>query len=214
MSQFVIVHSFGRFNASDIVQLPDVCDSLKKDVMKYLLVLFACCMTFVGFGQHTAEPNQQPGHATHSLKGTHRLTLGLGHTHIAEGVVDGEVEWISAGSWSFNYDYWLSDSWAIGLQNDLVLEIFFVEDNDKEVIERSRPWSVVPVAIFKPFKRLSFLGGVGVEFTKEQNLVLTRLDLPKDWEVGAALVWDNKWNYYNSWGIAFTVSRLLPKKHH
>jgi hypothetical protein len=187
--------------------------------MRYLSILFACCIASVALGQHTAEPHQQPGHATHSLKGAHRLTLGLGHTHISEGVIDGEVEWVTAGSWSFNYDYWLSDSWAIGLQNDLVLETFFVEDKDKEVIERSFPWSMVPVAIFKPGKRFSMLGGVGVEFAAEKSLMLTRLGveygfhLPKNWEVGAAVVWDNKWNYYNSWGIAITVSKLWPKKH-
>jgi hypothetical protein len=105
------------------------------------------------------------------------------------------------------------------LQNDLVLETFFVEDKDKEVIERSFPWSMVPVAIFKPGKRFSMLGGVGVEFAAEKSLMLTRLGveygfhLPKNWEVGAAVVWDNKWNYYNSWGIAITVSKLWPKKH-
>jgi hypothetical protein len=32
--------------------------------------------------------------------------------------------------------------------------------------------------------------------------------MPKQYEVGIALVWDNKWNYYNSWGVAFTVGKL------
>jgi len=192
----------------------------KDNTMRLVFAFFTCCIASVAFGQHTAEPHQQTGHGTHSMKGAHRLTLGLGHTHISEGVIDGKTEWVTAGSWSFNYDYWLSDSWAIGLQNDLVLETFFVEDREKEVIERSYPWSIVPVAIYKPFKRLSFLGGVGLEFATEKNLTLTRLGveygfhLPKNWEVGAALVWDNKWNYYNSWGLAITISRIWPKRVH
>jgi hypothetical protein len=190
------------------------------NTMRFFSVFFACCIASMAYGQHAAAPHHQPGQVTHTMKGAHRLTLGLGHTHISEGIIDGKTEWVTAGSWSFNYDYWLLDRWAIGLQNDLVLETFFVEDKEKEVIERSYPWSVVPVAIYKPFKRLSFLGGVGIEFAKEKSLTLTRLGveygfhLPKNWEVGAALVWDNKWNYYNSWGLAFTISKIWPKRSH
>ncbi|ARV10582.1 hypothetical protein BTO05_13405 [Winogradskyella sp. PC-19] len=36
--------------------------------------------------------------------------------------------------------------------------------------------------------------------------------LPGNWEIGAALVWDAKWNYYNSWGLALTVSKNMAKK--
>jgi hypothetical protein len=36
--------------------------------------------------------------------------------------------------------------------------------------------------------------------------------LPKNWEIGASVVWDGKWKYYNSWGLAFTISKIWPKK--
>lgn len=154
----------------------------------------------------------------HEQKGAHRLTLGLGHTHVSEGKIDGDTKWLALASWSFNYDYWLSNKWAIGLQNDLVLESFKIEHGSQEILERSYPLAIVPVALYKPGKRLSIIGGVGTEFAHQKNLMLTRIGfeygwhLPSNWEVGGALVWDSKWNYYNSWGLGFTFSKIWKKK--
>lgn len=155
-----------------------------------------------------------------SMKQTHQLTLGLGHTHVTAGIQDGKRKWLPLASWSLNYDYWISNKWAIGLQNDWVMESFVIENSEGEFIERKNPISVVPIGMFKPGKHWSFVGGVGVELSSEKNFMLTRLGLeygvhlPKNWEVGVALVWDNKWNYYNSWGLTFIASKLWPKKGH
>jgi hypothetical protein len=153
-------------------------------------------------------------------KGTSRLTLGLGHTHISEGKIDGKTEWLALPSWSLNFDYWISNTIGIGIQNDIILESFIIEHGNQELLERSYPIASVPVIIYKPGNRLMLVAGVGAEFTKEQTLVLTRIGveygfhLPNDWEIGAALVWDNKWDYYNSWGLAIAISRLWPKQKH
>ena len=166
-----------------------------------------------GFAQHESHPD------VHAMKGTHRLTLGLAHTHISNGRIHEKTEWLTSPSWALNYDYWISNMWAIGLQNDLIFETFLIENADGEEIEREFPLAVVPVAIFKPGKHFSFIGGIGTEFAVSGNLTLTRLGveygllLPKNWEAGIALVWDNAWDHYNSWGIAFTFSKLFTRKH-
>lgn len=186
--------------------------------MRNLKLILAGLFLFITSAVMAQNTEEHVAGVHHGMKGSSRLTLGLGHTHISEGKVDGDTQWLSITSWSLNYDYWLSDKWAIGLQNDLLIEEFIIEDHDGEFIERNYPVAVVPVALFKPGKRLTFIGGVGAEFSKGHNLALTRLGmeygfhLPKNWEVGVAAVWDNKWNYYNSWGLAFTVSRIWPKK--
>lgn len=176
--------------------------------------------------QHTKVSENSQGavntaeSAHHSMRGAHQLSLGLGHTHISEGKVDGKIQWLVTPSWSLNYDYWISDKWAIGLQNDFIIESFIVENEDKELVERENPFIMVPVGLFKPGKHWSFIGGLGVEFAKTENLFLTRLGveygwhLPKDWELGVALVWDNRWQYYNAWAISITVGKIWPKKSH
>lgn len=152
-------------------------------------------------------------------KGAHRLTTGLGHTHIAKGKdIEGEKVWLLEPSWSFNYDYRISNKWAVGLQTDLVLEKFIVEDEEGGDIEREKPWAVIPVAMFKPFKHFSFIAGTGIEFEKKENMWLTRLgvefgaELPKGWEAGIALVWDDKWGNYNSWALEFSFSKIFFKR--
>lgn len=183
-----------------------------------LFVLLCCSFTFsmVSIAQEM-NTHEKPTH--HSFKGNTRLTIGLGHTHVSEGQVDGETEWLAMPSWSLNVDHWVSDKLAIGLQNDVILETFKIESHDKEIIERKRPWAIVPVVIYKPGKKLCLIGGVGAEVAQGHTLTLTRLGMeygwhiPNNWEAGLALVWDNKWNYYNSWGLVFTFSKIWPKKH-
>lgn len=168
-------------------------------------------------GAH-ASPAAHAPHATPTLAGTHRLTGALGHTHISQGRRDGETQWLAVPSWSLNYDRWLTDRWAVGVQTDLVIESFVIEHGDEELLERTYPLAIVPVALWKPAPRWSLIGGVGAEVAAGRTLALTRLGaeygvhVGDRYEVGAALVWDNKWNYYNSWGLAVTVSRLWHRR--
>jgi hypothetical protein len=180
---------------------------------KYFILIWLIVVNFSAQAQEKTHANIE---SHQSMKGTSRLTLGLGHTHVSNGKVDGKTKWLAFPSWSLNYDYWLFDKWAIGLQNDLILESFVVENHKQELIERKYPFAVVPVALFKPGKYFTLIGGIGAEFSKGHTLAMTRIGLeygfhlPNNWEVGAAMVWDGKWNYYNSWGIAFTLSRIWP----
>lgn len=182
-----------------------------------------CILMFLVFLNVTAQgQDKMPSDATphQSIKGASRLTLGLGHTHVSQGKVDGKTKWLALPSWTLNYDYWLSNKWAIGLQNDLILESFIIESNEKKLIERNYPIAAVPVALFKSGKHLTLIEGVGAEFSTGHTLAMTRLGIeygfhrPNNWEVGTAVVWDGKWSYYNSWGLAFTLSKIWPQPVH
>lgn len=167
---------------------------------------------------HEAEAgaeHAEEGH--HSIAGRHRITLSLGHTHVSQGKIEGETEWLVAASWALNYDYWLNERWGLGLQNEILLEQFAIEHGGEELLEREYPVSVIPTVLYKPLEWLTLLAGVGREFASEEDLTLTRLGaeagwhVAADWEVGAALVWDNKWDYYDSWGLSFGISRFLGR---
>lgn len=182
---------------------------------KHFILIWLVLINFTAKAQEKIHSNSE---SNHSMRGASRLTLGLGHTHVSEGKVDGKTKWLALPSWSLNFDYWLSDKWAVGLQNDLIMETFIIESHNQELIERKYPLAVVPLALYKPGKNLTLIGGIGAEFSKGHTLAMTRLGLeygfhlPKNLEVGAAMVWDGKWNYYNSWGLAFTISKIWPKK--
>ncbi len=183
-----------------------------------VLLAFGANMHLAVLAQADSANHHAVTHEEHNMKGSHRLSFGLGHTSISEGKVQGRTQWLPLASWSLNYDYWLSNKWAIGLQNDLILETFVVEHGNQEMIERKKPISVIPVGMYKFAHRWTGIAGAGVEFSEGHNLGLTRvgieygLPLPKNWEVGIGLVWDNKWNYFNSWGLTFMVSKIWPHK--
>ena len=163
--------------------------------------------------EEAAAEHAEEGH--HSIAGRHRITLALGHTHVSQGEIEGDTEWLVAASWALNYDYWITDRWALGLQNEVLLEQFAIEHGGEELLEREYPVAVIPTVLFKPLEWLTLLAGVGREFASAEDLTLTRLGaeagwhVAADWEVGAALVWDNKWDYYDSWGLSFGISRFL-----
>ena len=163
----------------------------------------------------------QNGHSkSHETKGSHRISIGLGHAHVSEGNLEEETGWLAAPSWALDYDYWLSDRWALGLHNEILIESFAIERPNEERIERKYPIAVIPVAIWKPWKDFSLvlLAGTGLEFSEGEHLTVVRLGveygfaLPKNFGIGASLIRDDKLNYYDTWVFGITISKVFNKK--
>jgi hypothetical protein len=177
--------------------------------MKLIFLLLLLIQSLLAQSQPEAEREESEG-----MDGRHRLTIGLGHTYLAQAKIDGRSSWVPEASWSVDYDYWLSDRWGLGVQNEWILETFVVDDGGSRQIERENPWAIVPVALFKVSEHWTFLGGVGVELSGSESITMTKLGverglhLPKNWEVGIVGVWGGKWGFYNSWGLALTLSKL------
>ena len=182
----------------------------------YALALALLLMATSCFAQDAGKKEAK----SEGMKGTNRLTLVLGHSHLSEGIQEnGKKGWKAVPSLGFDYDYWISDHWAVGLHNDIMIESFEVEDRDNTTIKRSTPISSVPSAIFKPGEHVSFIAGMGGEFAKEGNYALTRFgieagwEMKKNWEFGISLLYDVKWSGYDTWVFGFGISKLLRKQH-
>jgi len=104
------------------------------------------------------------------------------------------------------------------VQNDIIIETFEVEEDDKEVISRTTPVSGLAAVSFKPGRHMSYLAGVGGEFAREGDFLLSRFgiesgwEIKNDWEFRVSLVYDLKWNGYDSWVFGFATSKLWKKK--
>ena len=172
----------------------------------FTLVLLLC-VTFVNAQEKENKEEKE------FAKKKHSIALLISHTQIAEGIENGEKEWISLPSWGIDYNYEINERWAIGLHNDIVVESFVVEHNDGTEIERSSPFASVVVGMFKPINNFSLVLGVGGEFSKEENLFLIRAGIEygyrvhNNWEVIASFTNDLKINTYNSWSIGFGIAR-------
>jgi hypothetical protein len=182
---------------------------------KKLSIIVSLVLIMITVSAQEAEKKETKEEA---LKGTHRFSLVLGHSHLSTGIQEnGKKGWKAIPSWGIDYDYWISNQWAIGLQTDMMVESFEVEDHDNTVIERSRPITIVAGGIFKPKEHVSFTAGMGGEFAKEGNYAVTRLGiesgwaLKNNWEFGISLLYDIKWGAYDTIVLGFGISKLLKK---
>jgi len=165
----------------------------------------------------TSSYSQEGETQSGKFKSYHSFSGLLSHTMIKDGISEGKTEWISFPSFAFDYNFVFSPKWRIGLHNDLIFEDFIVENKDGNELERSEPFATVLVGGFKPGKHFTFEAGMGYEFAKEENLFLTRfgteyaVELPHEWEFIVNLVYDIKWNAYDSFTFGIGVSKSFGK---
>jgi hypothetical protein len=85
---------------------------------------------------------------------------------------------------------------------------------------RNNPFSVSLVGLFKPAKHWVFIAGFGREFEKEESLSLLDIgveygiELPKEWELGFTLEYENKFKAYDSWIFGIGFSKLIFSNKH
>ena len=153
----------------------------------------------------------------------HSIGISINHARVFSGRDElGNNKKLSLAAWAIDYNYHLNPKWAIGLHTDIIFESFVVKRSDGVTIERSNPIAPALMGIFKPARHWSLLAGIGGEFTKEENLFLTRfgveynVEIRNRWELFGTFSYDIKWNAYDTWVLGMGVSKgfgkLLPHK--
>lgn len=188
----------------------------------YLKNTFLAVISFSGLFSNkiTAQESEEK----EVFKPNHQIGISINHVHVFEGIDDnGNKKVLALPAWGVDYTYHLSQKWAIGLHTDFIIEKFKVEKNlenseDDETIERSYPIAPALMGIYKLNEHWDFLLGIGGEFAKEEDFILTRAgveygyELPKGWEVFGTFSYDMKWNAYDSWGIGLGVAKSFGRK--
>jgi hypothetical protein len=170
---------------------------------KYLLIIVLILIN-TAFAQERENEIFKPHHS---------LGFVVGHTNVSQGVENGDRKWLSLPSFALDYNYVFSPKWSIGLHNDLIIESYKVETSEDEVLERSSPFATAIVGGFKPGKHFTFQAGLGGEFAKEENFFLTRLgveyglEIRNGWEFIANVIYDIKWNAYDSYAVGMGISK-------
>ena len=138
-------------------------------------------LLFLQFGlraqeEHAAEHTVH--NEAHTSSKHHVISVLVSHTHLSEGVEEGENKWLIVPSFNINYNFVFHPKWAIGLHTDIIIEEFEVEEHhvDSEtVLKRSNPVAPAIMVTYKPLTWLGIEIGPGMEFTKEEDFALMRL---------------------------------------
>ena len=177
--------------------------------MKHFVIIILLQVFFYSFTQAQESKHEE------GAKGFHQFSIMLSHSHTEDGFADGSKKWISSPSFGFDYNYWISNHWAIGLHTDVITETIKVVDAGGEILERTNPFAAVPAVVFKPKEHSTFVVGMGGEFAKEEHFALTRLgyeyawELPKHFELSLGLTYDIKWKAYDTWTFGVIISKFL-----
>lgn len=183
---------------------------MQTSLMKTLILIFS--LSFF-YGTRSLAQTKEPFHPHH------QFSLVLSHAHVFNGRdEEGNREVLLLPSWGIDYTYHFTRKWAIGLHTDFIIEKFAVQKNlargeVKETIERSYPIAPAIMGIYKGNEHWSFLLGIGGEFAKEEDFLITRAgieygyELPKAWEVLGSLGYDFKWNAYDTWTIGIGIGK-------
>lgn len=173
---------------------------------------FCCILILSSFNAIAQEQDE--------FRPYHRVAFVLSHAHVPSAVGRDGKEWLTLPAFGLDYDYSFSRRWTAGIHSDLIVENFLVESNlgnDERVLERSRPVAIAAVAGFKPVEHLTCVLGFGAELAKEENLFLARLgaeygwEVSQNWEIAVSLMYDLKWDAYDTWVFGFGASRSFGK---
>jgi len=147
----------------------------------------------------------------------HRITVMMANSHIPSADnIDGQNAVFIAPTWALNYDYWISEKFAVGVHSDLIIQKFEIKNREDDLeLERSFPLAVCAVGIYRPFENWSLIFGGGQEFEKNENFAMICLgveygiELPKEWELSFNLIYDNKIDAYDTWMFGIGFSKKL-----
>lgn len=114
-------------------------------------------------------------------------------------------------TWGLDLVYRFHPRWSLGLQADIKLQRFEVED-EAVILERKFPVALSAVLHYHVLERWSVYSGPGYEFESGRNLVLFKLgteyvfEISEVFEIGLNLAFETKEGIYDAWtfGIAFS----------
>lgn len=195
--------------------------NLKTPSKRKLVLVAICSLSSIFSANSIAQESKEEKEA---FSPHHQIGASINHINVFEGKnVDGRNKILSLPAWGLDYNYVFHPKWAIGLHTDFIIEDFMVEKHleggeEKEILERSYPIAPAIMGIYKPGEHWGFLLGMGGEFAKEENFVLTRLgteyswEIANGWEVFGTVSYDIKWNAYDSWGFGLGIEKNFGGK--
>ena len=135
--------------------------------------------------------------------------LNFGYTHIPgssefESESEGDVFVPAIG---FDYAREISERWELLLMLDLELGKYLVRSKE---LNRENAFMVLGGASYKLLESVHVLGGLGVEFEKNENLFVTRLggeyiyNLGSQWGLMGGAYWDFK-AYYSTYSLVIGI---------
>lgn len=177
---------------------------MKKTFLFLLLIATSWLSSYAQEGTEAFRP---------SLRGA----IMMANSHVPTANTNGK-DVVIIPTWGFDVNYQFHRRWSTGLQAEIKLQSFEVEDGESE-LQRTDPLALAAVIQYHTLKHWSFYTGPGIELEKSRNLFLFKLgteygfEISETFEISLNLVYENKQDIYDAWtfGIAFN-KKLWERK--
>jgi hypothetical protein len=146
-----------------------------------------------------------------------RGAIMMANSHVPSATQGGK-EVIIIPMWGFDVFYSFHKRWSIGIQTDVKLQSFEVEDENQLALSRSFPVSLALIGQYRAFKHVSFYLGPGIEIEKSRNLFMVKagleynFEISEQFEIGLGLIYENRAEVYDGYSFGITFSKKLWEK--
>lgn len=149
----------------------------------------------------------------------HKLGLYLGNSvvHEVHNNLTGKEQYVLAPTFGLDYEYSLSEKWAVGLYNEISFLNIDVETEGEEYVKRENIFLSSGVLVFEPVRHLAFFAGAGLETDQHQTFMIKYIGVEyafircSDWDVSAEAGYINK-DLYDSFNFGVVIGRRFGKR--
>ena len=146
-----------------------------------------------------------------------RVAIMMGNSHIPQATEGGKSVTIIP-VWGLDLDYYFHRRWSIGLQADLKVQNFEVEEEGQVLLNRNFPLSIALVGHYHALRNWSFYIGPGIELEESKNLFLVKIgteysfEISEQFEIALNFIYENRDEVYDGFTFGVAFNKLLWKK--
>lgn len=149
----------------------------------------------------------------------HKMGLYLGNSvvHEVHNNLTGKEQYVLAPTFGLDYEYSLTERWAVGLYNEISFLNIDVETEHEEYIKRENVFLSSGVVVFEPIRHLAVFAGAGIEKDQHEVLLIKYIGVEyafihcNDWDVSAEAGYINK-DLYDSFNFGVVIGRRFGKR--
>ena len=149
------------------------------------------------------------------ISGGHNNRFGFfsGTSLVPTHVSKGKDEILYVPTYGIEYERIFSRWFAVGINNEIELQNYVIENAAGESINRSFIYVVSVVAIFQPIKNIILFIGPGYELTSDHNFAIVKVGayypfkLTRQWDFTPLIAFDRVSNLYTTFTFGISVGK-------
>jgi len=149
----------------------------------------------------------------------HQIIATIGHAAIPSSEEEGASnEYIAVPTWGLTYEYDFNETIGIGLKSDIELSNYQISDNQKEILIRDYPISLVAIVKVIPVASFGIYAGGGIELASEENLPVFDvgctydIDFSGRWILSPEIGYELKGGHTSIFTIGLSIGFRFGKK--